>query len=82
MDRAKKWTFRIGSILLTVIGVTWALLNAGNSDVPEQDLDNDPTPTWPQIVHGWLFSIEHFLALVGLVVIVCFVYGWWHDRKR
>jgi Sel1 repeat len=68
--------------VITVIAVLWGILNAGNSDVPDHDLANAPSLSWSQIIHGWIRDFEAVLALVTLVVIVCFVYGWWHDRNR
>jgi hypothetical protein len=85
MDKAKKWAIRVGSILLSVAAILWAVLSSSSSTVPEHDVANAPDFSWSRILHHWLWDIETIpliLGFVGLIVLVLVLAGWWQEKKR
>jgi hypothetical protein len=82
MTKIKRAFIFAGSILLTIIGITLALLGDDGQDHAERDLDAVKDVTWSQVFHHWASDLEKFFALIGFVVAICVVGGWLSDRRK
>jgi len=75
------WAVRIGSCVVSVLVILWMILNAGNLTAPEHDLDSGPAPSWPQIIHHWIFDIGEIAIALCLIVGGWYVYSRWDNWR-